>query len=70
MLLRIFLRRLHELKNKLGVKNGINEHEQKTNLDRGKALKLWVDNTSIQEIFDWFDAVEKIDVTTSHARQI
>ena len=29
-----------------------------------------MDNTSIQEIFDWFDAVEKVDVTTPYAKQV
>ncbi len=64
-----FSRRIRELKAELGVKNGNREHDLKTNLDKEKALKNWLDNTSIQEIFDWFDAVEKIDVTPPYAKQ-
>ena len=65
-----FSRRIRELKAGLGARNGVREHDLKANLDREKALRLWLDNTSVQEIFDWFDAVEKIDVATPYARQI
>lgn len=62
-----FTKEINELKASLGVKNGDPKHDLKTNLDKEKALKRWLDNTSVQEIFDWFDAVEKVDVTTPYA---
>ena len=64
-----FSRKLREIKSTLGIKNGDHDHDLKVNLDKEKALKNWLDNTSIQEIFDWFDAVEKVDVTTPYAKQ-
>ena len=60
---------INRMKNTLGVPNGEQKHDLKTNLDKEKQLKTWLENNSIQEIFDWFDAVEKIDVTTPYARQ-
>ena len=65
-----FSRKIREMKSTLGVKNGEHDHDLKVNLDKEKALRNWLDNTSIQEIFDWFDAVEKVDVTTPYAKQV
>lgn len=65
-----FSRRIRDIKSTLGVKNGEHNHDLKVNLDKEKVLKNWLDNTSIQEIFDWFDAVEKVDVSTPYARQV
>ena len=65
-----FSRKIREIKGSLGVKNGEHDHDLKVNLDKEKALKNWLDSTSIQEIFDWFDAVEKVDVTTPYAKQV
>lgn len=64
-----FSRILKDIKSSLGVKNGNHVHDLKQNLDNEKKLKTWLDNTSIQEIFDWFDAVEKMDVTTEYAQR-
>ena len=64
-----FSREIRELKQTLGEKNGEHDHELKRNLDKEKELKNWLENTSIQEIFEWFDAVEKVDVTTPFARK-
>lgn len=58
------------MKNTMGIPNGEHDHDLKVNLDKEKQLKTWLENNSIQEIFDWFDAVEKIDVTTPYAKQI
>lgn len=57
------------MKNILGIPNDEHTHDLKVNLDKEKKLKTWLENNSIQEIFDWFDAVEKIDVTTPYAKQ-
>ena len=65
-----FSKEINELKATLGVKNGDHDHDLKGNLDKEKALKNWLDNTSIQEIFDWFDALEKIEVTTQYAKKM
>lgn len=64
-----FSSEINKMKNTLGVPNGEHDHDLKANLDKEKQLKTWLENNSIQEIFDWFDAVEKIDVTTPYARQ-
>ena len=60
---------VNQIKNGLGVPNGERRHDLKANLVKEKQLKAWLENNSIQGIFDWFDAVEKIDVTTPYARQ-
>lgn len=60
---------INRMKNTLGIPNGEHDHDLKVNLDKEKKLKTWIENNPIQEIFDWFDAVEKIDVTTSYAKQ-
>lgn len=65
-----FSNEISQLKNSLGVPNGERGHDLKINLDKEKQLKTWLDNNSIQEIFDWFDAVEKIDVTTPYSKQV
>ena len=41
----------------------------KQNLKKEKVLKAWLNSTSIQEILDWFDAIEKVDVSTEYAKQ-
>ena len=64
-----FSKKIRELKTVLGLKNGDYNHDLKQNLDKEKALKSWLDSTSIQEILDWFDAVEKPEVSTPYARQ-
>lgn len=64
-----FSKEINNLKLNLGVENGQREHDLKTNLDKEKKLKSWLDNTSIQEIFEWFDAVEKTDITTPYAKK-
>lgn len=64
-----FSNEIKQIKNSLGVPNGERGHDLKANLVKEKQLKTWLENNSIQEIFDWFDAVEKIDVTTPYARQ-
>ena len=47
------------------------EHDHKGNLERkNNKLKSWLENTSIQEIFNLFDAVEKVDVTTPYSKQV
>lgn len=65
-----FSKEINRMKNTLGVPNGEHDHDLKTNLDKEKQLKTWLEKNSIQEIFDWFDAVEKIDVTTPYAKQM
>jgi transposase len=60
---------LREIKGSLGEPNGDNKHDQKGNLNKEKQLKTWLENTSIQEMFDWYDAIEKIDVATPYAKQ-
>ena len=47
-----FSRELGKMKERIGKPNGEHIHDVKSNLDREKALKNWIDNTSIQEIFD------------------
>ena len=61
--------KIRGLKAILGVKNGDYSHDLKQNLKKEKVLKAWLNSTSIQEILDWFDAIEKVDVSTEYAKQ-
>ena len=65
-----FSKEINTLKSTLGIENGQPTHDLKCNLDKEKKLKTWLNNTCIQEIFEWFDAIEKVDVTTPYAKQI
>lgn len=65
-----FSRELRKMKDRLGQPTGEHNHDLKTNIDKEKKLKSWLENTSIQEIFDWFDAVEKIEVATPYAKKM
>ncbi|MFI3213412.1 MAG: hypothetical protein R3Y24_08715 [Eubacteriales bacterium] len=65
-----FWGKIKQLKNSLATPNRKHNHDLKSNLDKEKQLKTWLENNSIQEIFDWFDAVEKTKVVTSYAKQI
>ena len=50
--------RLRNLKKSLGVKNGDEEHDSAENLKKERALLKWLNNVSLYDILQWFDAVE------------
>lgn len=55
---------IRNMKKLLGVKNGIPEHDTKTNLSLEKKLKSWLDNSPIYLILQWFDTVEGVKVSS------
>jgi len=57
------------LKTTLGFENGDHDRDLKENLNKEKKLKSWLENTSMQEIFEWFDAIEKFDIATPYAKK-
>ena len=52
------------------TENGDAKHDLKENLKKEKQLKTWLDNNSIHEIFEWFDAMEKIDICSPYYKKI
>ena len=63
-----FSKKINEMKESLGKKNGDHDHDLKKNLDIENRLKSWLERTSIQEIFDTYDAIEKLEVATPAAK--
>ena len=59
-----FSKELSELKSRLGRPNGDPAHDKKVNLDKEKTLKNWLGSKSIEEILVWFDAVDRVEVST------
>ena len=64
-----FSKELKTLKTTLGFENGDHEHDLKETLNKEKKLKSWLENTSMQEIFEWCDAIEKFDIATPYAKK-
>ncbi len=60
---------IRKLKETLGKENGDHNHDLKSNLDKEKKLRIWLENTSIHEILEWFDAVEKTEVLTHYGKE-
>ena len=65
-----FSRMINELKDSLGKKTGDRHHDTKGVLAQENSLKQWLNNTSIEEILDWFEALEKVDVATPYAKKM
>ena len=65
-----FSKTINEMKENLGKKNGNHDHDLKKNLDMEIKLKNWLERTSIQEIFECYDAIEKIEVATPIGREM
>lgn len=65
-----FSKMINEMKESLGKKNGDHDHDLKKNLDMEIKLKNWLERTSIQEIFECYDAIEKIEVATPVGREM
>ncbi len=65
-----FIQEIDRLKRTLGVKNGDPDHDLRTNLDKEEALKSWLETMSVQEILEWFDAAEKVDVVPGSAQRV
>ena len=65
-----FSKAINEMKEKLGKKNGDHDHDLKSNLDMENKLKRWLERTSIQEIFECYDALEKTEVVTPVGKEM
>ena len=55
---------IHRIKSNLAKENGEPGHDSKTNLALEKKLKLWLNNTPIYLMLQWFDTVEDVKVST------
>ena len=51
-------RKINQLKGVLGQKNGELLHDTELNLSRERELLSWLNNVSLYDILQWFDAVE------------
>ena len=56
-------KKIKDLKSKLGKPNGDAKHDLKQNLKEENSLLKWLRNTSLNEILQWFDAVDLIRLT-------
>lgn len=53
-------KKIKDLKSELGVPNGDARHDLKQNLKEESSLLKWLRNTSLNEILQWFDAIDLI----------
>ena len=56
-------KKIKDLKSTLGVPNGDARHDLKQNLKEETSLLKWIRNTSLNEILQWFDAIDLIRLT-------
>ena len=52
------------IKKNLGIKNGEPAHDSAINLALEKKLKVWLENTPIYLVLQWFDTVEGVTVSS------
>ena len=52
-----------QLKQSLGKNNGDTEHDTKTVLDAENKLKSWLENTPLYLQLQWFDTVERVEIS-------
>lgn len=55
---------IRQMKQSLGVENGDPSHDTKDMLKAEKKLLTWVRNTPVYLLLQWFDAVEKVKVSS------
>lgn len=55
---------LHKIKNRLGEKSGLKEHDTKDILEKEKQLKNWMNKTPVYLILQWFDTIEQVEVSS------
>jgi transposase len=55
---------IRNMKPVLGVKNGDPEHDTAANLKLEKKLKVWLDDTPIYIVLQWFDTIEGVKVSS------
>lgn len=55
---------IRRIKKPLGIKNGDPEHDKASNLKLEKQLKSWLQNTPIYIVLQWFDTVERVEVSS------
>ena len=55
---------IRSIKKLLGIKNGDPVHDAASNLTLEKKLKIWLDNTPIYLVLQWFDVIEGVEVSS------
>ena len=55
---------IRNLKSTLGIANGDPKHDAAKNLALEKKLKYWLDDSSVYLVLQWFDTVERVEVST------
>ena len=55
---------IRSIKKLLGIKNGDPAHDAASNLTLEKKLKIWLDNTPIYLVLQWFDVIEGVEVSS------
>ena len=63
-------KKIKDLKATLGKPNGNLRHDLKDNLDKEKDLLKWLKNSSLNEVLQWFDAVDLIQLTGKKHKNI
>lgn len=63
-------KKIKDMKATLGKPNGDSRHDLKDNLDREKDLLKWLKNSSLNEVLQWFDAVDLIQLTGKKHKNI
>ena len=59
-----FSQMIRNVVSELGKKNGNRKHDLKANLDLENKLATWLKNSSVHQILNWFDTIEKVQVVT------
>ena len=57
-----FEAKLNYMKRMLALPNGDEEHDSYENLKRERTLKNWIEKTSMNDILDWFDAIQCVSI--------
>jgi transposase len=55
---------IRNIKKPLGIKNGDPKHDTESNLKLEKRLKIWLDDSPIYLILQWFDTIEGVKVSS------
>jgi transposase len=58
-----FSEQIRKLKDSLGVETGDKEHDTKKNLQDEQKLKSWLSNTPLYIQLQWFDTVERVELS-------
>lgn len=56
---------IRKLKEELGKENGDPNHDSKNNLKKEAELKSWLNNTPLYLQLQWFDVIERVDISAN-----